>query len=282
MPRYTETVQVSASRDAVWGFVKDVDNWAPMFPGYQRHLEVETDHFVWQIRGEAGVWSRLVEFEVTVLEWNDPNDVTFRIKGKTEPVEGTGKFFSSEGETPRQSQIGFELAAEGRGPTAPMMNALIDRFLTEQSRNFLSALCRKLESTNGAGVTEEQEDPLPTGPGTIFVTYEAPRTREFEEWMHGPHYDDLLRQPGVVGISRFERLGTSGGMGGYVALIQSQDLAATLQYRNSIGRSAQLEADSRGVVRGEGWIARPVFSKRLPWWVRLRKRLQGSGAPPGQ
>lgn len=332
MPRYERQVPVNATREQVWDFVCDVDRWADLFPGYQRHVRIDEDRFTWQIRGEAGVWSRLVEFDVEVQTWNPPTNVVFELTGKTEPVQGLGTFRISDGQD-TTSTIGFELTAEGKGPTAPMLNSLLDKFLSEQAGVFLTTLAEELlmvtqsgsapaearartdraaptaqadgevaqaappdgdverisdelEARSGLGASAAASaatpgsQPItartrfPTGPGVIVVTYQAPSTAEFENWMHGAHYDDLLCQPGVIGVTRFERIGVSGPLGSYLALIRSEDLATTMRYRTTVGAAEMAEADRRGVVRGEWYWARTVYDRRVRRVRRFLRRVE--------
>ena len=44
MPEVEYTTTLSLSREAVWTFVKDMNNWAPFLTGYQSHQIIdETD-----------------------------------------------------------------------------------------------------------------------------------------------------------------------------------------------------------------------------------------------
>lgn len=278
MPTHTREVAVTADQQTAWDFVRLIRNWASLFPGYQRHLEVDQDNFVWHIRGEAGVWSRVVEFDVHVPKWNPPDEIMFQIEGRSEPVGGTGRFYlRPNGE--HATTMGFELSLGARGPTAPMLNALVEKFVTNESGRFLDRLAEEIgrSSRSGTGkpATDRPPSEYPTGPGAIVVHYQAPRSREFEAWLHGPHYDDLLGQPGVVRVSRFERIGTDEPLGSYLALIYSRDLATTMRFRTTAGLGEQKAADARGLVRGESYLARVVYDRRTPliqrlssWWRR--------------
>lgn len=330
MPSFSQEIEATVPQEAAWTFVRTLGNWASLFPGYQRHLEVDDDNFVWQIRGESGVWSRLVEFEVHVQEWNEPGEVRFALRGKTEPVTGTGRF-SLKPTSDQATAMGFELTAEGRGPTAPLLNALLKKFVAEQSGPFLERLVAAMQRSGGAAAALDSAataaavtadsvaptpvpgtpataapvtpanaapdsaatsvagsataaapststaggDEFPVGPGVIVVRYEAPRTRQFEEWLHGPHYDDLLGQPAVVRVSRFEQIGTAGPLGCYLALIHSSDLATTMRHRTTAGVSEQQAANDRGLVRGETYLARVVYDRRRNGFSRLLSRLRG-------
>ncbi len=162
MPEFTYTTTVSAPIERVWGFVKDMSNWAPFVSGYQRHeIFSETDS-LWVLRGDMGMLSRSVELGVHIDEWIDQQRVRFTLCGKNEPVRGGGVFtLSGPGAlepapvTPSwwqrvrqwiatrlhallfgpkqtiqitgggQSTLTFELKMESTGPTAPLVNAML-------------------------------------------------------------------------------------------------------------------------------------------------------------
>lgn len=92
MPEVTYTTRVNAPVDDIWGFVRDMNNWAPMLTGYQQH-EIKGDRqSIWTLRGDVGILSRTVRLEVNITEWAGPQRVAFTLKGLNEAVEGDGAF----------------------------------------------------------------------------------------------------------------------------------------------------------------------------------------------
>ena len=95
--------------------------------------------------------------------------------------------------------------------------------------------------------------------GTVVVMYDAPR--EADAWMHGPHYDDVKATPGVVAVRRYEVVDGPAECRRYLALIESDDLDATLAWRNSAhGKRSQTEANERGVSNRYAMVCRRVYS----------------------
>ncbi len=95
--------------------------------------------------------------------------------------------------------------------------------------------------------------------GTVIVMYDAPAATD--EWMHGPHYDEVLATPGVVAVRRYEVLEGPAGCRRYVALIESEDIEATVAWRDSpAGQRSQQEANSRGVSNRYGLICQRIYS----------------------
>ncbi len=90
MPEVEYQTTVALPREAVWDFVKDMNNWAPFLTGYQKHeIENETDS-IWTLKGDVGVLSRVVKLRFHVTEWNGPSKVTFTLTGLNEVVDGGG------------------------------------------------------------------------------------------------------------------------------------------------------------------------------------------------
>ncbi|MBN8960662.1 MAG: hypothetical protein J0H71_05985 [Rhizobiales bacterium] len=94
----------------------------------------------------------------------------------------------------------------------------------------------------------------------VVVMYDAPSNVEFEEWMHGPHYDEVLATPGVTAVQRFEVTDGPADRRKYVAIIHTTDIEATLAWRSGIdGQRSQEEANARGVNNRYGLVCRTIF-----------------------
>src|SRR5262249_61078339 len=88
MPEVEYTTTMSLPPDAIWAFVKDMNNWAPFLTGYQRHeIQSDTDS-VWWLKGDVGILSRTVQLQAHVTEWRGPERVAFTLTGLNEQVEG--------------------------------------------------------------------------------------------------------------------------------------------------------------------------------------------------
>lgn len=96
MPEVDHTATVAKPILEVWDFVKEMDNWAPLLTGYQRHEKINDDESIWFVKGELGGMTRVAEFHVQVTEWAAPDRVTFVMRGLHEPVTGVGEFFAQQ------------------------------------------------------------------------------------------------------------------------------------------------------------------------------------------
>ena len=147
MPSVERSATVYASREAVWDFVKDMDNWAPFLRGYQSHKRISDDESIWLLRGNLGGLTRVAEFRVLIVEWSGPDRVRFELEGLNEPMSGSGSFASTaapsvtpvETETPRPAGlqrlwrnlwaklVRLALAGSAPNPRAPPANAGLDQ-----------------------------------------------------------------------------------------------------------------------------------------------------------
>lgn len=94
--------------------------------------------------------------------------------------------------------------------------------------------------------------------GTVIVMYDAPA--DADAWMHGPHYDEVRRTPGVTEVRRYETVSGPAGCRKYLALIESDDVDATLAWRNSpAGQRSQAEANDRGVANRYAVVAKRIY-----------------------
>jgi hypothetical protein len=90
MPEVEYTTKMALSRGLVWDFVKDMNNWAPMLTGYQKHEIIDDKDSIWTLKGDVGILSRMVRLKFHITEWIDRDRVAFTLEGLNEKVEGGG------------------------------------------------------------------------------------------------------------------------------------------------------------------------------------------------
>ena len=87
---YTTTARIP--REVIWDFVKELDNFAPFFLGYQSHRQESETVSTWVLKGDLGAMTRRLEFRVNITEWNGPERVRFTLEGLNEQMSGEGSF----------------------------------------------------------------------------------------------------------------------------------------------------------------------------------------------
>lgn len=87
---YTTTTRLPV--ETIWAFVQDMDNWAQFVMGYQSHEKRSDTESCWTLKGDLGVLSRSLTFEVLITEWRAPSQVRFTLRGLNEQMSGEGAF----------------------------------------------------------------------------------------------------------------------------------------------------------------------------------------------
>jgi len=131
MPEITYTTTMAAPRAAVWEFVRDMNNWAPLTRGYQAHEIVNDRESIWTVKGDLGPISRITKFQVTITEWIEGERVAFTVKGLNEPISGQGSISIADGDGASSTAIQGHATIEMGGTLGPIVNHLIVPFVEE-------------------------------------------------------------------------------------------------------------------------------------------------------
>jgi carbon monoxide dehydrogenase subunit G len=127
----------------VWHFVKDMDNWAPLLPGYISHEKMTEDQSNWTFKETVGILKKKISLQVAVKEWVEPTRVTFDLKGINENLNGNGYFQAESLGKNRTKMTGYlEMTAEGA--LAPVMNAVMKNSLPKSGEELTTAIAEKL------------------------------------------------------------------------------------------------------------------------------------------
>ena len=92
MPEAEHSTTARLPVPVIWGYVRDMDNWAPFLRGYQSHEKQSDTDSIWVLKGDVGMMTRTVKFHVHIDEWGEPSRVRFTLKGLNEPMQGGGEF----------------------------------------------------------------------------------------------------------------------------------------------------------------------------------------------
>lgn len=110
MPSAEHTHIVDAPFEQVWAFVREIDNWAPLVTGYQRHEKLSEADSFWLVKGQLGGLTRVAEFQVHIDSWDDTGHVLFSLTGINEPVTGSGSFTAERVTSDALSRPGTRLS----------------------------------------------------------------------------------------------------------------------------------------------------------------------------
>jgi carbon monoxide dehydrogenase subunit G len=144
MPQGKHEILIDVPIEKVWDFVKDMDNWAPLLPGYISHEKLNEKQSKWTFKETVGVLKKKISLQVTIKEWVEPVRVTFDLKGINENLTGNGYFKADPVDVNRTRMTGYlEMTAEGA--LAPVMNAVMKTSLPKSGQELTNAIAEELE-----------------------------------------------------------------------------------------------------------------------------------------
>lgn len=137
------SIILPVSKKTVWGFVSSIDRWAPLVPGYINHEMINERTLIWEFKSDLGLMKKKIKLEVNILEWIEPDKVTFKLKGLNEKFDGHGYFLGEECGIGQTKMTGC-LAITAKGAKAPIVNALLKTYVPQMTIEFSEAVAQSL------------------------------------------------------------------------------------------------------------------------------------------
>ncbi|PTU31887.1 SRPBCC family protein [Stenotrophobium rhamnosiphilum] len=147
-----QSILIEAPIESVWDYVQDIRKWANLFPGCRDCKVIDEHDSRWVIKVGAGGLVRTVNVSVHVEKWDGPERVNFTYKLDGEPVEGSGSYIAKQ-ISAGQTEITLKVSVSGRGPMAPMWEAVSRPLLPQLAKSFAGQL--KSEIEQAAGIARE-------------------------------------------------------------------------------------------------------------------------------
>ena len=143
MPSGLHQVVLDRPIETVWNFVKDMDHWAPLVPGYIQHEKINERQSTWAFYGDLGFMKKKVRLMVTIKEWIEPTKVTFDLKGLNENFAGNGYFEAEKMGESRTRMTGL-LKIEAEGIMAKMVNSVLKTSIPSMAEELTDAIAAKM------------------------------------------------------------------------------------------------------------------------------------------
>jgi carbon monoxide dehydrogenase subunit G len=137
-------IEVDLPINQVWDFVKDMDNWAPLIPGYIQHRKFTNRQSTWEFYSNIGFIKKKIDLMVTVQEWIEPTKVTFNLKGPNEKLSGKG-YFLAEAINQGKTRMTVFLEITARGTMGPLVNKVLKSNLPKVTEEMAIAITTKLK-----------------------------------------------------------------------------------------------------------------------------------------
>ena len=137
---------IDAGIDAVWRYVKDMQRWAVLMPGYRECSVIDANDSRWMLKVGVGGLVRTVNVLVHVDEWHEPARVDFSYRLEGDPVQGSGSYTALE-KGAEETEVELRVTVAGSGPLAPMWEAMSRPLLPKLAKSFAEKLKTEIEST---------------------------------------------------------------------------------------------------------------------------------------
>jgi carbon monoxide dehydrogenase subunit G len=120
-------------------------NWAELVPGFEGYTAASDIDSEWKIRGDVGILSKLVTFDVHVNEWVEQSHVQFSMVCREEPLTADGSLTAGRLDSASTS-LDFALDANAGGMLGPVVNALLKTVLPRMASDFSGSIKRAIEA----------------------------------------------------------------------------------------------------------------------------------------
>lgn len=137
-------VNVHASRSHVWEFIRDMNAWAPLVPGYKEHAVISDVQSTWKFTLRVGVMSKKVHVKVLITEWKEPSEVKFILRGINQKFTGEGFFKADEVNSSITAMTGV-LSIESTSSLAKILESTFDKMVQELTMELTEAVGQAIE-----------------------------------------------------------------------------------------------------------------------------------------
>lgn len=137
---------------SIWNYISDINNWAPLVPGYQEHQIINERESIWKIHGDIGKFEKTVQLRVLITEWTPPSVIHFELSNFNQTCVGNGYFKAASLTTKRTKMIGY-LNVKIKGKLKPVINPILTTIVPKVGKNFTEKVANKLVERERARAT---------------------------------------------------------------------------------------------------------------------------------
>lgn len=147
MPAGTHSISVPVNIDKIWEFVSDMNNWAPLVPGYIEHEIINENESTWAFKGDLGFMKKTVKLKIDIKEWNEPTGVVFDLTGMSDNFKGGG-YFKAEAISDNETIMTGNLDITAGGMMGAMINQILVKFVPQTAEELTIAIVDKIKEIN--------------------------------------------------------------------------------------------------------------------------------------
>ncbi|MBY7144321.1 SRPBCC family protein [Virgibacillus sp. NKC19-3] len=143
MPSGTHTTELNAPIERIWEFVRDMNKWAPLVPGYIEHKILNDKQSTWKFRADLGVVHRKVSLKIDITKWQKPTIVTFDLTGLNEKFSGNG-YFEAESLNATKTKMTGNLDITAKGIKGTVINPALTSYVPKITEELTEAVAGKI------------------------------------------------------------------------------------------------------------------------------------------
>lgn len=147
MPAGTHSITVPVNINKIWDFVSDMNNWAPLVPGYIEHEILSENESTWAFKGDLGFMKKTVKLKIDIKEWNEPTGVIFDLTGISDNFKGGG-YFKAEAVSENETIMTGNLDITAGGMMGAMINQILVKFVPQTAEELTIAIVNKIKEVN--------------------------------------------------------------------------------------------------------------------------------------
>ncbi|GEB30703.1 MULTISPECIES: CoxG family protein [Brevibacillus] len=144
MPQGIHDIEVPLPIRTVWEFVRVLDHWVVLVPGYISHEVINERRVTWSFTGDIGILKKEISLQVDITEWNEPTEVKFMLTGINENFTGEGYFKAQELGEKCTKMTGF-LDITAKGLKAPMVNSILKSHVPQLTTELAEAVASRMK-----------------------------------------------------------------------------------------------------------------------------------------
>lgn len=144
-------VRLEMPIERIWEFISDINNWAPLVPGYMEHEIINQKQSIWKLHGD-GVIKKTVNLKIDIIEWNKPTDIAFRLSRLNEENIGSG-YFKAATLTDFTVEMSGYLNISVKGIIGQMINPVLKTIIPAVGKEFTEKIAAKIVERNKERLT---------------------------------------------------------------------------------------------------------------------------------
>jgi carbon monoxide dehydrogenase subunit G len=135
--------------EEIWNFISDMNNWAPLVPGYKTHTMINNEQSIWVCKGDIGAIQKTVQLTIFITEWRQPEKVAFTLSNTSKQLVGQG-YFQAEKLCNKQTKIIGSLTITVKGLSGKIINSALRAILPKIIANFTDTVIKQIQEKKPA------------------------------------------------------------------------------------------------------------------------------------